>query len=340
MLRKVQVIAALALGSFPPTSGASAQEVCPPADETSEPQDDPAITGLPWPDAREALVESGFEVEVLPGGLPDGIEDLASVVRWGVDTPFDDVNPEVAVVCLGRPVPDVFASTESAAAAALAFVGFEYTVVEGGGEQHLVAVQSPPAGTLLYLGTPVQIVLADPQVAVPDLTGLSPADAEEVLADSGLVLGSVDGDEDRPIVSQNPLAGVLVDPGGSVSVRTEPTVPTVPTSTGGTPAASATPTIESETTVNATTASTTPAAASDTPPWRTAAVAGAGATAVTALGVAGVRRRRSRWRRRITTVTTHDPPTAVIQDSQELARVTRIELTALPPIDRIEENHP
>ena len=168
MLRMVRFLVAVALGSFVSASGATAQEVCPPVDETSEPdENDPAIISLRWPAARDVLVESGFVVEVLPAGLGDGIENLASVVGWGVDTPGDDVNPLVAVVCLGRPVPDVLGSTESAAEAALAAVGFGVIATEGGGEQRLVVEQSPTAGTLLYLGTPVQIVLADPRVRRP-----------------------------------------------------------------------------------------------------------------------------------------------------------------------------
>lgn len=338
MLRRVQVIVAVALGSFVPTSEATAQQICPPADDTSEPDDDnPAIIGLGWPEAREILLESGFALEVLPDGLRDGIEDLASVVRWGIDTPFDDVNPEVAVVCLGRPVPDVFGSTESAAATTLDLIGFEFTATNGGAEQHRVTDQVPVAGTLLYLGTPVQLVLADPRVTVPDLTGLSAVNAEVVLADSGLVLGGVDGDADSQIVAQNPSAGELVELGQAVSIRTEAAGSIPEGNTTLTSPTAPTDTVAVETTVNATTEASTPTATSDTPPWRTAVVASAGATAVAALGAAGVRRHHSRQRRRITTVTNHDPPTTVVEDSHELAHVTRIECTAAAPIERINE---
>lgn len=55
------------------------------------------------------------------------------------------------------------------------------------------------------------------QVLVPDVVGLSQVDATAAITGAGLVLGTVTGTTD-PVVSQDPVAGVMVDLGSAVDI--------------------------------------------------------------------------------------------------------------------------
>jgi serine/threonine-protein kinase len=111
--------------------------------------------------------------------------------------------------------------------------------------QGTVLSQDPPAGEEVDEGTAVDLVIAGSgSVVVPDLTGLSQADAEAAIAAAGLVLEAVlqDYSDEVPagsVVEQTPVAGTSVPYGTAVtiSVSTGPQTSPAPTSsptTGGT----------------------------------------------------------------------------------------------------------
>ena len=82
--------------------------------------------------------------------------------------------------------------------------------------------QSPEAGTEVDDGSTVTISLDTSDfdsaaVAVPNLTGMSVASAEEELEGTGLVLDSPDGIHGT-VIDQSPAAGAEVDPGTEVTV--------------------------------------------------------------------------------------------------------------------------
>ena len=105
--------------------------------------------------------------------------------------------------------------------------------------------QDPPAGTELNRGDTVKywVSRGRPQAEVPDLTGLTQADAEAALDEANLELGTVSQEQSDTVpagvvIRQDPPAGEQVDRGSSVSivVSTGPPTPT-PTPTP-TPSAS------------------------------------------------------------------------------------------------------
>jgi beta-lactam-binding protein with PASTA domain len=86
-----------------------------------------------------------------------------------------------------------------------------------------VARQRPPQGTRLPLGGEVRLILSrgSDQLAAPDLSGLTAAQADRVLAEAGLVRGpvtSIQSDAHRrdTIIAQEPPAGTTVTRGATV----------------------------------------------------------------------------------------------------------------------------
>ena len=90
-----------------------------------------------------------------------------------------------------------------------------------------VISQSPKSGTKVTMGYTVTIYVSsgqedDEQAIVPKLTGLTKAQAEEALADSGLILGTVTEEASTvtqgTVIAQNPSAKTGVVKGSSVNI--------------------------------------------------------------------------------------------------------------------------
>jgi serine/threonine-protein kinase len=86
-----------------------------------------------------------------------------------------------------------------------------------------VTSQRPSRGTRLKLGSEVRLILSrgSDQLAAPDLSGLSPAQAQRVLAEAGLVFGPVifihsDAYPRETIIAQDPPAGASVIRGATI----------------------------------------------------------------------------------------------------------------------------
>lgn len=86
-----------------------------------------------------------------------------------------------------------------------------------------VARQRPPQGTRLPLGGEVRLILSrgSDQLVAPDLSGLTAAQADRVLAEAGLVFGpvtSIHSDAHRrdTIIAQEPPAGATVTRGATI----------------------------------------------------------------------------------------------------------------------------
>jgi beta-lactam-binding protein with PASTA domain len=128
-------------------------------------------------------------------------------------------------------VPDLANSDQAAAVASLNQLQLKMqviTVTSADAQKGKVIAQDSPKGTLLSPGATVTItvgagVARPTQSVVPDLTGESIEDAEKTLESVQLELGnqtnavSLDSKKDE-VVSQDPLAGTLVDLGSEVSV--------------------------------------------------------------------------------------------------------------------------
>ncbi|MQM24325.1 Stk1 family PASTA domain-containing Ser/Thr kinase [Glycomyces albidus] len=175
--------------------------------------------------------ERGFDVEL--------VEDYSASVPIGEVVSQD---PEVGdrirqgatitvVVSLGPeryPVPELAGKSEEDARAALAAFDAEVTVVHeysvdfGAGQ---VTRTDPPAGEEVKAGTPVTVYVSDgfPPLNVPDVVGLSEADAAAALEAEGLVVGDVtrrhsDTIPEGSVIEQDPAAAAPAGPGDEVGL--------------------------------------------------------------------------------------------------------------------------
>jgi beta-lactam-binding protein with PASTA domain len=147
------------------------------------------------------------------------------------------------VISLGQPqVPDVVGMTEPNAATEITGVDnltvgnvthdYSDTMAVG-----YVISQDPGAGTFVSIGSNVDLVLSlGPAATVPDVGGMTEADANSAITSANLAVGAVthefsDTVTAGEIISQNPLAGTTVPAGSSVdlvvSLGTAFTVPNV-----------------------------------------------------------------------------------------------------------------
>ena len=114
-------------------------------------------------------------------------------------------------------VPNVIGMDAADAAAAIEAAGLSVD----GASQGTVTAQAPEAGTALESGDTVSISTESVQggIVVPDVTGMSAADAGAAIEAAGL---SPDGDTEGIIASQSPVAGTTLEPGDTVSIQAQP----------------------------------------------------------------------------------------------------------------------
>jgi serine/threonine-protein kinase len=202
----------------------------------------------------EAQEMAGDDFEVVVGDRVEAEAPLSSVVAQdpaegarvdrGSEVEVDVVNTRVATL------PDVTGESEGEARRTLEDAGFDVEVETreseetdrgrvvgqepsgGGGEQ--VEVEPGPTTVTLTVGE-------GPAIArVPELTGLSPAEAEAALGEVGLALGeqgqeSSDTVQEGLVVTQSPAPGVEVreESAVAVNISTGPELYPVPDVTGG-----------------------------------------------------------------------------------------------------------
>ena len=201
--------------------------------ETPVPVSVPDVTGLERTAAHEVIVAAQLYVRheteqyhpTIPAGHVSSQEPAAG-------TQTVEHMPVDLIISKGPqpiPVPDVVGQTQWAAAAAIVDAGvtvgtvsqaYSATVPAGS-----VISQTPPAGTEVPPGTPVDLVVSkgvQPAV-MPDVVGQPHAQAEATLADAGLMLGLVTQDHSATVpvgsvMAQSPPAGTALPPGTVVSI--------------------------------------------------------------------------------------------------------------------------
>jgi len=159
-------------------------------------------------------VKEGFAIRTSPGAATE--VDRDSRVRLFVSSGPDQVS-----------VPDVVGLTREAAETRITREGLDVRVEmeESGETENEVIAQSPGAGASLERGDEVTITvaLALEQVSVPDVTGLTRAEALRTLQAAGLQ-GAVSEqavdtrDEDGVVIEQRPGNGAEVDGGSTVTL--------------------------------------------------------------------------------------------------------------------------
>jgi serine/threonine-protein kinase len=217
----------------------------------------PQVTGLPRDEAEAALRKAGFRVEVtreysadvargrvVSASPPEGsTADRGATVRLTVSRGAEPVA-----------VPDVTGKDAAEARGLLEGKGLqvdETQQVSESADPGTVTAQDPAAGKAVRPGATVTLTVAQapPQVAVPDVTGLTRDEARQALLDAGFKVRRVaqavaTPDDDGTVVDQDPAPGEHRDRGTRVTIRigrfTPPVAPD--TTASPTPTATASPT--------------------------------------------------------------------------------------------------
>ncbi len=178
----------------------------------------PTLLGLSREAALTALTRAGLkagQVTSQESRSPPGTV-VGQVPEPGVEIAPDIPVDMTVAVPVTVVVPDVVGLAPADAEARLLAVGLSVGETRGEGP---VRRQTPAAGTRAPLGSAVALELAPPDIRVPDLAGVTTAEAERRLAASGLVLVrrvEVPGPRPGLVVMQDPPAGREVPPGTPV----------------------------------------------------------------------------------------------------------------------------
>lgn len=193
----------------------------------------PDVTNLPEERARKDLNEAGLKVDT--DVEPSNNVKKGFVIRTSPPaTTSVDRDSRVRMFVSSGPkrvsVPDVVGLTREAAETRLTREGLDVRVEMQQSEEpeNEVIAQSPGAGETLDRGDDVTITVAvapeEPEpVTVPDVTGLTRAEALRALRNAGL-RGSVseratdNADEDGVVLRQSPGNGAEVDSGATVTL--------------------------------------------------------------------------------------------------------------------------
>ena len=192
----------------------------------------PRVVGLSLAEASAQLKKAGLQVQ--DGGTePDATAPPGTVV-WQDPPPGVSAPAGLRVTLVSSdgppkiPVPDVTGldgglSQRLVAAAGLAAAPVES--VQAASPPGITMLTRPPAGTLLLPGASVTVVVSRgaPTIPVPDVLGMSQADARTRVELEGLQLGSVTRRRTTTanpgtVVAQQPAAGTLAAPGTVVDI--------------------------------------------------------------------------------------------------------------------------
>jgi len=193
----------------------------------------PRLLGLSQADAEEALSGLGLAVagevrtETHPTAAPGD-------VVWQDPPPGVAVPPghtvEITVSAGPQriPVPDLSGYDEPIAQQLVLAAGLVVGRIErtqAPAPRGVVINSRPPAGSTLRPGTEVTLVVSvgAPTITVPSLTGLTREQADSVLTDAGLALGTAvrrttSGGAPGTVIEQNPQPGTLSAPGTAVNI--------------------------------------------------------------------------------------------------------------------------
>jgi len=205
----------------------------------------PDVTGMTQEEAVKELEDAGLEVKVTEADEEKaGDADEGTVVEQNppAGTEVDEGDEEEIVVVPPKQlvqVPDVRKQNQADATKALQEAGLVVSVTRqpsSSVDKGLVISQSPGAGQKVPPGTTVGIIISDgPEVKnvdVPDVVGMTKADAQKALTDAGLkVVIAENPSEDVAkdvVIGQLPGAGESVAPGTSIGIVVSTGPPATP----------------------------------------------------------------------------------------------------------------
>jgi serine/threonine-protein kinase len=200
------------------------------------------VNDMSFEDAQRILEDQGFEVRRLDEASSS--VDEGRVIRTnpaaGLPAPKNSIVEVVVSTGVEQiPVPDVTGQDSETANTTLGDAGFavrEVTESSSSVDSGRVIRTEPAAGTQAERGSTVRMVVSSgaPQTEVPEVRGLTQADAETALSNEGLsssVTNTVDDNNVGKVVAQSPSAGQRVSPGSRVAltVAIASTAPTTAT---------------------------------------------------------------------------------------------------------------
>lgn len=193
----------------------------------------PDITGFTQSNAEAAILAAGFSLGLVTGRYHDtiaaGIVISQNPLPGVMLIPGSLVSLIVSQGAQPTSVPGVIGKTQAEALQLIVAAGFSQGTVTPAWSTTVpvgfVMAQDPAAGTLATPGAPVHLVVSQgPQpIPVPAVTGWSLNEAQSAITGAGLTVGTVrqeysDTVPEGHVVNQNPPAGTLLLPGGSVNL--------------------------------------------------------------------------------------------------------------------------
>lgn len=191
----------------------------------------PDVTGMPTAQADSTLSSAGLEMVVTQ--RVSSAENASGTVISEDPAAGAEVRRGTSikvVVSTGKAtaaVPSLIGATLEAASSSVANAGLVVgTVVTQNSDSfpaNTILSQSPAAGTQLAAGSTVTLIVSagEARVTVPDVEGLTRAQATARLTDAGLVADATTVFSNLPsgiVVSQGPTAGATVAEGSSVAI--------------------------------------------------------------------------------------------------------------------------
>ncbi|MHC4476739.1 MAG: PASTA domain-containing protein, partial [Planctomycetota bacterium] len=209
----------------------------------------PDVVGMTEADANSAIATAALTL----GSVTYDYNDTVAVDLVVSQSPTAGTAVPVGsavdlIISLGQPtVPDVAGMTEADANSAITAVDnltvgnvmYDYNDTVAAG---LVLTQSPTAGTTVSVGSAVDLVVSLGQPTVPDVAGMTEADANTAItAVDNLTVGNVTYDYNDTVaaglvLTQSPTAGTTVSVGSAVDLVVSLGQPTVPDVAGMTEA--------------------------------------------------------------------------------------------------------
>jgi len=192
----------------------------------------PGLTGMTPDQARAALVDTGCKLGTVTTGPPGNPTDAGKITSQtppaGNQVPVNTV-VDVVIAPPACVVPVVTGLTEPDAKAKLEAAGCTLGTVTPGPDSTnpddagKIVEQGTPSGTQVPPLTPVNVTIAGPNCPVPDVSGLSEADAKAKVEAAGCVLNATQKPTTNPadigkVMDQNPPAGMLLPRGSTVNV--------------------------------------------------------------------------------------------------------------------------
>lgn len=189
----------------------------------------PSVTGLSQSDAELAISSAGLVVGTITMTCHDTVptgyvisQSLAAGLCVGPGYMLD------LTISLGKPiVPDVLGLSQVDAQTAIIAANLTIGMITNAYHDSVpagnVISQSPAAGSLANIGSAVNFTISLGRPVIPNVVGLSQADAYSAITTAGLVVGKITSilDNSVPIgnvINQSPPAGTSADVGSAVNL--------------------------------------------------------------------------------------------------------------------------